>query len=72
MVVKNPSASAGEARDSGSIPGSGRHLGVGNGNVLQYSLPAEPQGKPWLENLTDSGARWATVQGVSKDSDMTW
>ena len=36
-VVKNPPASAGDARDSGSIPGSGRSSGVGNGNPLQYS-----------------------------------
>ena len=71
MVVKNPPASAGEARDSGSIPGSGRSLGVGNGNVLQYSLPAEPQEKTCLGNLMDSGAWWATVHGVSKESDMT-
>ena len=34
-VVKNPSANAGDARDSGSIPGSGRSSGEGNGNPLQ-------------------------------------
>ena len=33
-VVKNPPANAG---DVGSIPGSGRFPGVGNGNLLQYS-----------------------------------
>ena len=33
-VVKNPPASAG---DEGSIPGSGRSPGVGNGNLFQYS-----------------------------------
>ena len=32
--VKNPPASTGEARDTGSIPGSGRSPGVGNGNLL--------------------------------------
>ena len=31
LVVKNPSASAGDARDIGSTPGSGRSLGKGNG-----------------------------------------
>ena len=36
-VVKNPPANAGDARDVGSIPGSGRPPGVGNGNLLQYS-----------------------------------
>ena len=36
-VVKNLPANAGDARDSGSIPGSRRSPGVGNGNSLQYS-----------------------------------
>ena len=35
-VVKNPPANAGGARDVGSIPGSGRSPGTGNGNSLQY------------------------------------
>ena len=35
--VKNPSVDAGDTRDMGLIPGSGRSLGVGNGNLLQYS-----------------------------------
>ena len=34
-VVKNLPASAGDLRDAGSIPGSGRSLGEGNGNPLQ-------------------------------------
>ena len=34
-VVKNPSANAGDTRPEGSIPGSGRSPGVGNGNPLQ-------------------------------------
>ena len=46
-VVKNPPANAGDARFVSSIPGSGRSLGVGNGNPLQYSC---------LENSTDRGA----------------
>ena len=37
-VVKNPSANAGDTGDLGLIPGSGRSLGGGNGNPLQYSL----------------------------------
>ena len=56
-MVKNPSAKAGNARDTGSIPGSGRSLGGGNGNSLQYSC---------LKNSMDSGAWWATVHGVAK------
>ena len=45
------------AGDLGSVPGSGRSPGEGNGNPLQYS---------YLENSMDRGAGWATVQGVSK------
>ena len=37
LGVKNPPANIGDARDTGLIPGSGRSLGVGNGNSLQYS-----------------------------------
>ena len=58
-VVRNPPARAG---DAGSIPGSGRSPGEGNGNPLQYSC---------LGNPTDRGDWWATVNGVAKESDMT-
>ena len=57
-VVKNPVASAGDARDAGSIPGLGRSPGEGNGNPLQYSC---------LENPKDRGAWWATVHRVAKN-----
>ena len=36
-MVKNSPANAGDARNSGSIPGSGRSPGEENGNLLQYS-----------------------------------
>ena len=49
--------SACNAGDSGSIPGSGRSSGEGNGYPLQYS---------YLENPMDRGAWWATVQGIAK------
>ena len=39
LVVRNVPVSAGNARDTGSIPGSGRSPGVGHGNPLQYSCP---------------------------------
>ena len=55
--VKNPPADAGDTRDVGSIPGSGRFPGVGNGNPLQYSC---------LKNPTDRGAWWTTVHGVAE------
>jgi len=57
LVVKNPSANAGDKRNTGLIPGSGRSPGGGNGNPLQYSC---------LENSMDRGAWWATVHGVAK------
>ena len=55
-VVKYLTANAGDARDTSSIPGSGRSPEVGNGNLLQYSC---------LENSMDRGAWRATVQGVA-------
>ena len=58
--------SASNAGDLGSIPGTGRSPGEGNGNPLQYSC---------LENPVDGGAWWATVHGVAKSwtrlSDLT-
>ena len=61
-MLKNPPANAGDLRDRGSIPGSGRSLGVENGNPLQYS---------YLRNPMDRGAWQATVHGTTKQSDMT-
>ena len=52
-AVKNLLANAG---DVGSIPGSGRSLGVGNNNLLQYSC---------LEISIDRGAWRAIVHGVT-------
>ena len=60
LVGKNLSTNAGDTRDLGLIPGSGRSPGEGNGNPLQYSC---------LENSTNSGAWWATVHGGHKELD---
>ena len=57
LVVKNLLASARDVRDSGSIPGSGRSLGGGNGNPLQYSC---------LESPMDRGAWSATFYRVAQ------
>ena len=57
LVVKNPPANAGDTRDTGLIPGSGRSPGEGNGAPLQYSC---------LENPMDGGAWRATVHGVAQ------
>ena len=42
-MVKNPPANAGDARDVGSVPGSGRSPEAGNGNPLQYSCLGNPR-----------------------------
>ena len=60
-MVKNLPASAGDKRDVGSIPESGRSPGGRHGNPLQYSC---------LENPMDGGAWRATVHGIA-ESDMT-
>ena len=57
LVVKNPPSKAGDLRDVGLIPVSGRSSGGGHGNPLQYS---------YLENPTDREAWWATVQWVTQ------
>ena len=57
LVVKNLPAIAGDVRDVGSIPGSGRSPGGGHGNPLQYSC---------LENLMDRAVWQATVHSVVK------
>ena len=56
-AVKPLLANAGDARDSGSIPGSERSTGGGHGNPLQYSCWEDP---------TDTGAWWAAAHRVAK------
>ena len=60
QVVKNPPANAGDAGDSGLIPGSRRAPGEGNGNPLQCS---------YLENPTERRAWWTTVMGLQRVGD---
>ena len=60
-MVKNPPAKAGDLRDIGSIPASGRSPRGGNGSPLQYSF---------LKNPVDRGAWRATVLSVT-ESDTT-
>ena len=57
LVVKNLLASAGDARNVGSIPGLGRFPGEGHGNPLLYFC---------LENPTDRGVWWAIVHRFTK------
>ena len=56
-VVNNLPANAGDARDLGLIPGSGKSPGVGNSNPFQYSC---------LENPMDRGAWQATVHRIAE------
>ena len=56
-VVKSPPTTAGDTGDVGSIPGSERCPGEGNGNPLQH---------PCLENLKDRGTWWTAVHGVER------
>ena len=57
-MVKNLPANAGDRKDAGSIPGSGRYPGEANGDPLQYSC---------LENPMDRGVWQAVVHGISKE-----
>ena len=63
LVVKNLPANAVDARDVGLVPGSGRSLGEGNGNPLQYS---------YLGNPMDRGACLVVYSPQGhKESDVT-
>ena len=57
QVKKESTCNAGDTGDAGSIPGSGRSPGGGNGNPLQYSC---------LKNLTHRGVWQARIHGVAK------
>ena len=61
LIVKNLFVDAGDTRDMGSVPGSERSAGEGNGNPLHYSC---------LENPVD-GRAWITVHEGRKESDTT-
>ena len=60
-VVNNPPADAGDIRDAGPIPGSGRSTGGGHGNPFQYS---------YLENLMGWGAWWLWFIGSQSQTQL--
>ena len=67
LVVKNPPANAGDVRDLGLIPGSGRSPGGGHGNPLQYSCPEKSHRQrslacysPWGHQELDATERLST------------
>ena len=57
LEINDPPVNVGDARDTGSIPGSGRSPGGRHGNPLQYSC---------LENPMDREAWWSIVHRVAK------
>ena len=57
LVVRNPTANAGDIGDAGLIPGGGKSPGGGHGSPLQYSC---------LENPMDRGAWRTTVHRVAE------
>ena len=61
-MIKTLPANAGNLRDAGLIPGSGRSPGGGHGNAFQYSL---------LENSMARGAWGPTVHRVAKSCEVT-
>ena len=63
LVVEDQPANAGDIRDKGSIPGSGRCPGCGHSNLFQCSC---------LENPMDRGAWWATVHRVAELDTTEW
>ena len=56
-MVKNPPANAGDTRDLGLIPESGRSPEERQGNLFQYSCLEKSIGRAW----------WAAVHGATKD-----
>ena len=71
-VLKNPPANAGDTRDTGSIPGSGRSPGVTNGNPLQnLCLKKSPGQKslvgysPWGFKESDTTRDWTYISYVA-------
>ena len=61
LLVKNPPTNAGDTRNSGLFPGSGKSPEVGGSNPLQYFC---------LENSMNRGAWWVTVHAAAKS--QTW
>ena len=68
-MVKNLPANAGDIRDSGSIPGSGRSPRGGHGNTLEYSCLENPHGQrslmgysPWSHIVLNRTEQLSTAQ----------
>ena len=65
LVVKNLPVNAGDIRDSGSIPGSGRSPGGAHGNPLQYSCLETPHGQRSLVRYSPWGLKASAMAEVT-------
>ena len=80
LMVKNLPANAGDRRDLGSIPGSGRSLGGGNGNPLQYLCLGNPRNRgAWKWKWKSFSPVWLfltpwtnTVHGILQARILKW
>ena len=68
LVVKNPSANAGDPGDVGSIPGLGRSPGGGHGNPLQYSCLENPHGQRSMVGYSPWGLKRVRQDCATKHS----
>ena len=68
LVVKNPPANAGDVRDVGSIPGSGRSPGGGHGSPLQCSCLEKAHGQRSLVGYGPWGGTESDMAGVPEHS----
>jgi len=65
-MAKNSPASAGDVRDMGSIPGSGRSPGRGHGNPLQYSCLGNPMVRgAWRTTVHRVAKSWTGLKRLS-------
>ena len=68
-MIKNPPFNAGDIRDAGLIPGSGRSPGKGNGNPRQYSCLENPMHRrAWHATVHRVAESWARRKQSSRDS----
>ena len=72
LVVKNPPANAGDIRDVGLVPGSGRSPGGVYGNLLQYSCLKNPHGQRSLLGYSPQGHKGLDTIEATEHARMHW